>query len=121
MAEYELVFRIPVDVFSWRVIYTKLLGSYNAARMRGFAKNTIQVVNAKADRVENDMLVTITVQQRGTKWARIRRFDSSYKDWVNHQIIRMRTVLKMPIYESVNWRKVFFRKYGKYQISGPRL
>lgn len=123
MVEYELIFRIPKSEFEFsRVV--ELVGTYNATKMRGFAKNMLQVTDYMGSgEINGHIVFTMRVQQRGAKWIPVTKItEELVKSNGKYAFVtKAKHSIWLEMRRSVNWRKVFFRRYGRYQIAGPKL
>lgn len=114
MVELKLVFEIPMSKAARSNVFgrlARLSKTLNHARMGGHAKHSLMWSMCSGSVIDENMVVEIILHKQRWKFSTIVPSDGLRPSLIQH----------WDVYAREDWRRIWFQKFGRYQVSGPRL
>lgn len=114
MVKLKLVFKIPMSKAARLNVFgrlARLSQTLNNARMGGHAKHSLKWSRFAGSVDFDHMIVEIVLCKQRWRLSTIVPSDG----------VRPYVIQHWEVYAREDWRRIWFQKFGRYQISGPRL
>ncbi len=114
MVELKLAFKIPVNKAARLNVFGRLVRlsqTLNNARMGGHTKHSLKWSMFTGSLIDQHMVIEIVLHKKRWKLSTIVPSDGLRPSLIQH----------WDVYAREDWRRIWFQKFGRYQVSGPRL
>lgn len=114
VVELKLVFKIPMNKAARLNVFgrlARLSQTLNNARMGGHAKHSLKWSMFAGSVIGDHVTVEIVLHKQRWKMSTIVPSDG----------LRPYVIQHWDVYAREDWRRIWFQKFGRYQISGPRF